>query len=140
MNDMLDDINWAPPRLSTNSMPTVSDPHEETWEGTPITHLGALEGVHGFRAAYLIDFKRRQCSAVVGERRLVDSAQTVVAVAAAQLAGFDHLALILEDLHILVRPLVHTESEATVLVIDRFDGNPVMAMAALKKLCDSLAT
>lgn len=135
MNDRMNDT-WAPPRLSAESFPSVSN--DPTWKKPSLTHLAVLKELYGFRAAYYINYDAQACSGIIGDRRMVHDAQAVAVVAAAQIEGFDHCSLVLAKRHILIRPMAHVPNHATVLVLDRMEANPVVAMTALKKICETV--
>lgn len=136
MNDMLDDMNWAPPVLanhSTDSAPTVTVGEE--WNGVNPNVLSVLTDLPGFRATYLVDAPTRTCSKVLGERQHVTEPQILAAMASMAVEGFEYVTYTLDDLYVLVRVCEKPPYHGVVLILARDEGNPALASTHLKKLC-----
>lgn len=133
MNDLHEEDSWAPPRLSSGALPTVTE--DITWDEEALARMARLEDVRGFRAAYAIEMHTQSRSPIVGEISYVSEEQFVAAVAIMRVEGFEHVHLTLDNLHVLVRVSIHDPQRACVLVLDRENGNPAIASMTLKSLC-----
>lgn len=130
------DTHWLPPGYVVVNSPAVSEEH--SWDPAQIEKLEELLTIRGFEACYLVNHRDSTHSTILGNRANVCESQLAMVSSSVQVGGFEHLTLSLEHAHIIVRRAPNTPSKVCAVVINREEGNPAMAMAAIKKLCDTL--
>lgn len=131
-----DDAPWLPPGFMVVSSPPCKE--APTWDPEQIDKLEDLLSIRGFEACYLVDHRNSTHCTILGNRANVCESQLAMVSSSVQVGGFEHLTLSLEHAHILVRRAPHAPGKSCTVVINRTQGNPAMAMAAIKKLCDTL--
>lgn len=134
MNDLHEEATWAPPRLASDSMPTVSE--DVAWDEDALERMKCLEAVRGFRAAYSVNSSTKSRSPIIGEKGQVSEEQFIAATAAMRVPSFDNVLLTLDRQYVLVRASSKNPDHACVLVLDRAEGNPAIASVTLKTLCE----